>query len=239
MPVEFVNTGTHIPVDIVDRSDPWNISYDGKHPNDRILKTFRTIGESLWPSIVKSGLGGNTYSRCILTSCVIKNFLKRKGYEWEIVPAIVDVSLKNYEGDLAAPLTLGIGEPNEDMGVQGLHVICVFVDESGRKWVIDGSIRQAWRAKYWGRPPEVIIAEAYESPPVVGPDDPFKAKGFHPIAGTSVDYRNGTKLDLFWLTNSSYPDYWNGTPDAAPQRSNQICDLLDAAWRRTKSPRLE
>lgn len=196
-------------------------------------KLFKVVCLHLWPAIARSGLGGNTYARCVLTSCAIRDFAIQKGYEARVIPAILDVSLRRGT-DLAHPVTLGIGEPNADQGKLGIHVVCELTDRSGGRWTIDGSTRQAARPDRWRDPPEVVVARNYTTPQVMQPDDQYFKLGFAPLASTSVEQGDGARLLFQWLVKDGYPDLWSSSPDAAAERSTELSKRLVAAWSRSR-----
>jgi hypothetical protein len=208
------------------------ISFGDSAPPPRLLKAFATIGYNLWPAIVKTGLGGNTYARCILTSFSIESFLAGKGFKVRLIPAILNVLLLR-GNNLALGSTLGIGEPHPETGVAGIHVVCEVEEPGGRIWIVDGSTRQANRPSLWKLPPEVIIAEAFLSTPALDPEETYAKLGFRPVAATAVDQGDGTSLQFQWLTRDDYPDRWSNTPDADVARRQRIRERLDAAWKRT------
>lgn len=223
---------THVVVDSGTRPiERWSISYeDGQEPSRLLLRAFKTIGENLWPAIKRSKLGGNTYSRCVLTSCAARDFLQARGFQARVTPALLDVSSRRGNA-LADPRTIGIGEPK--LEASGIHVVCEVTDE-GRVWIVDASTRQAARP-HLGLPPEVIVAAAFASEPSMDPQDGYLSMGFRPLAATSIDQGDGTRLLFQWLHKADYPDYWSGTPDADPERSKILVTRLDAAWARLRS----
>ena len=207
--------------------------YDDPPPERKFLKACKVVGENLWPAIVRSKLGGNTYSRCVLTSCAAVEFMRLLGFEARIIPAVLDVSHRR-EDLQPIGTTLGIGEPDPNGQASGIHVVCEVKESNGRIWILDGATRQAARPNRWRTPPEVIVAETYSVTPPMNADDPLAKLGFHPIAGTAIDQGDGTKLHLAWLANAAYPDKWTGTPDASPERSAELSRRLKAAWSRMK-----
>ncbi|HEX8443523.1 MAG TPA: hypothetical protein VF631_07735 [Allosphingosinicella sp.] len=227
----------HLPVDSGSPNERWRISYeDEESPDTYTFRAFATIGYHLWPAIVATGLGGNTYSRCILASKAILTFLHSKGYEAEILKVVCDVSRRR-DGRFVIPNTVALGLPDADAGTNGLHVVVRMADRNGRKWIIDGSIRQADRPAYWEKPPEIIIARVIDSPPVMHPDDFYFQQGYHPLAAASTEQTDGSILLFQWVTKDDEADSWTGTPDAAEDRAEKLSKRLNSAWRRTPPPR--
>lgn len=223
----------HAPVD--SDADPlmrWMAIYDEPLPSRRFLKACKVFGENLWPAIVREKLGGNTYSRCVLTAFSAMAFFKGKGFEARVIPAILDVSLRGSDGPIGN--TLGVGEPSVN-GNSGIHVVCEIDAGESDIWIVDGAVRQIDRPSRWARPPEVIAARTFETTPPMLPGDPLAAIGFHPLAAGAIEQSPGIDLHLQWLTNPNYPDQWTGTPDADAARHGAIKKRLNAAWARLGS----
>lgn len=210
----------------------WCMIYDNRPPRRKFMKASQVVGENLWPAIVRSGLGGNTYSRCILTSFATTEFMKSMGFNARIIPAVLDVSHRRDLQPIGS--TLGIGEPDPTGQASGIHVVCEITEPDGQVWIIDGAVRQAARRMRWQDPPEVVVAATFVETPEMHPEEPLGKLDFYPIGATAIDQGDGTKLHLQWLTNPAHPDRWTGTPDADPLRSSEICRRLKAAWSRMK-----
>lgn len=197
----------------------------------RLSKAFRTIGNGLWPAIVHTQTGGNTYARCILTSLAIREFLRGRGFEAEVESVILDVSRRR--GDvLDFPITMGIGQPDKALGLNGIHVVAV-VQLDDRKWIIDGSVRQTYREGRWIMPPEVVVAEVSSALSSITIDEDYVQLGFSPMARCDLPQGDDSSLRLLWLGKQGYQSPWQGSPDADPDRAAKISKRLNAAWQRS------
>lgn len=225
----------HLPVDSGQPKDRWRISYDdGDEPDTYTFRAFATIGYHLWPAIVASKLGGNTYSRCVLASASIVTFLRARGYTAEIVKVICDVSLRR-DGRHVIPNTIAIGQPDVALELEGLHVVVRMTDRLGAEWLIDGSTRQAARPGRWEQPPEVLITRVIKSPPPMDPEDTYFKQGYSPLAASGVDQADGSVLLYQWVAKDEEPDVWSNTPDGSQERADKLAKRLNNAWARTKA----
>jgi hypothetical protein len=226
----------HIQVDSGEPKDRWRISYeDGDEPDQYTFRAFATIGTHLWPAIVAAGIGGNTYSRCVLASTAIAAFLKSRNYNAEVVKAVCDVSLRR-DGRHVIPNTLGIGLPDPSLDLGGLHAVVRMADRRGGGWLIDGSTRQAARPGRWAEPPEVMITRIITVPPPMHPDDIYHQQGYAPLGAMGVDQGDGSVLLFQWVYKEGEPHTWGETPDGSAERAEKLSKRLNAAWARTKAP---
>ncbi|GJE42639.1 hypothetical protein [Methylobacterium soli] len=129
------------------------------------------------------------------------------------------------------PGTLGIGQPDENLGPQGVHVVAL-VRFEGRKWIVDGSVRQAYRQGRWNMPPEVVVAEVSGDLSTLKIDD-YVELGFGPIARCDLPQGAGTSLRLPWLGKDDYNSPWENAPDAAQERATKISKRIEQAWQRS------
>lgn len=203
--------------------------FDGVAPPPRLMKAFRIINSHLWSSIAKTAFHDGTYSRCVLTSCAITEFLRGKGYHAEVVPAILEVSLRRNKA-FESPNIVGIGEPTA--AEEGLHVVCKVTETNGRMWIVDGTTRQASRPGRWREPPEGFVVEAFQDKPPTDPDDHLVKLGYRLLASMQLPDNDGTHLLFRWFSKDGLPDTWRRVADAALERSSALKRGLDSAWLR-------